>query len=171
VTISDVTISGFKTGVAGDDYTANRVEVTALKDDGFVIGSNVTVQSVWCHDLTPESGAHSDCVQIQSGEVNMAVRDSWLDPGGNGVANSAVFAAPDLGPSSDGPLLISNNVLGGGNYSLYCVDGAEGRFLIGNISILNNRFIRDATYGPVRVNVPVIWRNNAWVDTGASVEI
>jgi hypothetical protein len=169
VTIEDTTITGYRFGVTGDNYTAIRVEVTGLKEDGFILGSHVTVDSSWCHDFVPESGAHSDCAQLQSGETNVIVRDSWFDPGSGG--NSAIFIAPDLGPDSNGPVSISGNVFGGGNFSLYCVDGANGKYHIRNILVVNNKFIRNATYGPADVNVAVTWEGNGWADSGALIPV
>ena len=173
VTVTDTTLTGFDYGIAGDNYTATRVEVTALQGDGFVLGSNTTIDSSWCHDLTPGTGAHADCAQLQSGENNVTVRNSWLDPGKGGAVqpNSALFLAPDLGPSSNGPLTIANNVLGGGNFTMQCVDGNNGEYFIKTINITGNRFLRDSQYGPARINVPVNASDNVWADTGKPIPI
>ena len=165
LTIQDSTIKGFDNSLAGDNYTATRLEVTAANDDGFKIGDNVTIQDSWCHDLAVAPGAHSDCGQVQTGVRNVVIRGNWLDPS-NPNANSALFLAPDLGPSSPGPLLIENNTLGGGNYSLYCVDGNNGQYYITSITIRNNRFLSDAGYGPMRVNVSVTASGNVMAATG-----
>ncbi|MGX7678035.1 DUF4082 domain-containing protein [Jatrophihabitans sp. DSM 45814] len=164
-TITDTTVSGGENGIGGDNYTATRVEVTNLSDDGFKLGNNVHVDQSWCHDMTPTTQAHADCGQMQAGVTNMSVTNSWFDGG----RNSALFLAPDLGPSSNGPVLINNNVLGNGNYSLYCVDGNNGEYIVKNITITNNRFLRLSNYGPATVNVPVTASNNTWFDTGKSI--
>jgi hypothetical protein len=163
--ISDSTVRDSSNGIGGDNYTATRVEVTNLADDGFKLGNNVHVDQSWCHDLTPSSQAHADCGQMQAGVTNMSVTNSWFDGG----RNSALFIAPDLGPSSNGPVLIDNNVLGNGNYSLYCVDGNDGEYIVKNITITNNRFLNTAQYGPATVNVPVTASNNTWFSTGKSI--
>ena len=89
------------------------------------------------------------------------MRYNWFDPGAR-IGNSALFLAPDLGPSSNGPLTIQGNVLGGGNYALFCVDGNNGRYYEKHITISYNRFIRDSKYGPFMVNVPVTATHNIW---------
>jgi Domain of unknown function (DUF4082) len=165
LTISDSTIRGADDGIEGDNYTAARVEVTKLGSDGFKLGNNVHITQAYCHDMSPTPSAHADCVQMQNGVVNSSVTNSWLDGG----RNSALFLAPDLGPSSNGPVTISGNVLGNGNYTLYCVDGNNGQYFVKNISIINNRFLRDAQYGPDDINVPVTASNNTWYDTGKPV--
>jgi hypothetical protein len=165
LTISDSTISGGANGIGGDNYTATGVEVTQLTDDGFKLGNNVHVDRSWCHDLSPSTEAHADCGQMQAGVTNMSVTNSWFVGG----RNSALFLAPDLGPNADGPVTIDNNVLDGGNYTLYCVDGNNGEYIVKNISITNNRFMRDYQYGPATVNVPITSSGNVWYDSGKPV--
>jgi hypothetical protein len=164
LTIQDSTVSGFDNSVVGDNYTATRIEVTKANEDGFKIGSNVTIQNSWCHDLVVSAGAHSDCGQVQSGIRNATIKGNWFDPG-NPDANSALFLAPDLGPSAPGPLVVENNVLGGGNYTVQCVDGDNGKYLIADISILNNVFLPNSRYGPLRVNVKAVVSGNTMQDT------
>jgi Domain of unknown function (DUF4082) len=163
--VSNSTLEGADNGMAGDNYTATRVEVTKLGSDGFKLGNNVHIDQAWCHDMSPVPGAHADCVQMQNGVVNSSVTNSWLVDGDN----AAIFLAPDLGPSSNGPVTIDNNVLDYGSYSLYCVDGNNGEYYVKNITITNNRFMHHARYGPADVNVPVTASNNLWFDTGTSI--
>jgi len=167
LTITQSTISGFSDGIGGDNYTATLLEVTKLKDDGFKLGSNVHVDHSWCHDMAPEAGAHADCGQMQAGEVNLSVTNSWFDGG----SNSALFIAPDLGPSSNGPVTISGNVLGNGNYTLFCVDGNNGQYFVKNIAITNNQFLKSSQYGPDRINVPVTASGNTWFGTNTAVSM
>jgi hypothetical protein len=167
LTVTDTTVTGFDNSIGGDNYTATRVEVTKANYDGFKIGNDVTIQDSWCHDLVVVPGAHSDCGQVQSGVVNVMIRRNWFDAGTN--ANSGLFLAPDLGPSSAGPLVVENNVLGGGNYVLQCVDGADGRYFISNITIRGNHFLRDSWYGPIRFNVLILFSGNVYQDTGLPI--
>jgi membrane-associated protease RseP (regulator of RpoE activity) len=168
LTIQNSTISGFENSMAGDNYATSGLEVTASSDDGFKIGSNVSIVGSWCHDLATANGAHADCGQIQSGVKNVVIQGNWFDPGSSS-ANSALFIAPDLGPSGAGPLLVEGNVLGGGNYSLFCVDGDNGRFFISGITVRNNSFLRNSNYGPMRINVQAQVLGNVWKDTNSAV--
>lgn len=170
LTIQDTTITGFENALAGDNYTAAGLDVSATTDDGFKIGSNVSIVDSWCHDLATAPGAHADCGQVQSGISNVVIRGNWFDPGNKG-ANAALFIAPDLGPSGSGPLLVEGNVFGGGNYSLFCVDGDNRRYYISGITLRNNRFLRNSNYGPIRVNVQALVSGNTWRDTGAAITI
>lgn len=166
--LEDTTITGFDTSVGGDNYTATRVEVTRGFSDGFKIGDNVTIQDSWCHDMTPAEGAHADCGQVQSGIRNATIRRNWFDVG-NVDGNAALFMAPDLGPSSPGPLVVENNVLGGGNFTLQCVDGDNGNYFIDDITIRNNEFLRNSNYGPMRINVPATVSGNVYQDNKEEV--
>ena len=168
LTLEHTTIRGFDDSIGGDNYTATLVEVTGANSDGFKIGSNVTIQDSWCHDLLVMSGAHSDCGQVQSGVANVMIRRNWLDADTDN-SNSALFLAPDLGPNGPGPLVVENNVLGGGNYTLQCVDGADGLYLINGIRIQGNKFLRNSQYGPIRLNVALLFLGNSYFDNGLPI--
>jgi hypothetical protein len=167
VAIYDSEITGFANGIAQDNWSAHRVDLHGMAEDGVKLGSNVTLESSWIHDLTPEPGAHADGAQMQTGVRNVIVRNNVIDAtvdGGPG-GNSAIFLAPDLGPSTEGPVLVRDNYLDGGNYVLYCVDGADGQYTVGNVTIRSNRFGRNFRDGPASVNVPIAEAANVWADT------
>lgn len=168
--VRDTTIEGFDNSIAGDGYTAQRVEVTGATGDGFKVGSNVTIVDSWCHDLTPNPGAHADCAQIQSGVTNVTIRGNWMDPT-HDDANAALFVSPDLGPSSAGPVVIDRNLLGGGNFSLFVVDGNYGEFFIDNIVVNGNTFAPNSRYGPITTNVPVTGAGNTMLGDGSAVPL
>lgn len=167
VTITDSEIAGFENAIAGGGWTAHRLDIHSVTGDGVKVGSDVTLDTSWIHDLDPAPGAHADGVQMQSGVVNLVITGNTIDVGPD--ANSAIFLAPDLGPSTAGPVTVNGNWLDGGGYSLFCVDGASGRYFVDDISITNNRFGSQSRYGPVRINVPVTMSGN--VDaSGAAVQ-
>jgi len=164
LTISDSTFSYTDNGLRGDNYTATRIEVTKLTSDGFKLGNNDHIDQAWCHDFVPASWAHSDCVQEETGIVNSSVTNSYLVGG----SDSAIILKPDLGGSTAGPVLVNNNVLGNGNYTLYAVPGSNGA-VENNVTITNNRFLHTGYYGPQSIEVPVTASNNTWIDTGQSI--
>lgn len=131
------------------------------------LGSDVLLEDSWIHDLAPAPGAHADGGQVQSGVTNTTVRHNVIDLGSTPAANAALFLAPDLGPSTNGPLVIEGNRLNGGNYIVFCVDGANGRYLIREISFTGNRFGNDFRYGRSNVNVPISHADNVIESSGA----
>ena len=169
VTITDTEISGFENAIAGDSWVATRVNIHSVYGDGVKFGDNVTLQDSWIHDVTPAADAHADGGQLQGGVRNLVIKNNVIDMSSAPSANSALFIAPDLGPSTSGPVTIDGNWLDGGNYSLFCVDGNNGQYFVKNISIINNKFGRGAAYGPSRINVPVTQSGNVWADTGAQL--
>ncbi len=171
VTIYDSEIYGFENAIGFDNWTAVRVNIHGTYGDGVKLGSNVTLQDSWIHDLTPAAGAHSDGGQMQSGVTNLVVRNNVIDLASTPNANAALFLAPDLGPSTAGPVTIEGNWLDGGNYTLFCVDGNNGQYLVGNMKFLGNKFGRHSSYGPSRVNVPITQSGNVWADTGAALSL
>jgi hypothetical protein len=172
VTVSDTEVYGFRNGIGFDNWAAYRIDLHDVSDDGVKLGSNVVLEDSWIHDLTPAADAHADGGQMQGGSRNLVVRGNVIDvtSRGGSLGNAALFLAPDLGPSSDGPVVIADNWLNGGNYTLYCVDGNNGEFYVRNIAITGNRFGRDFNYGPATVNVPVHQDGNVYDDTGEPVQ-
>ena len=172
VTIEDSEIYGFENGIGYDNWTATRVDIHGLTDDGVKLGDNATLQDSWIHDMTPSADAHADGGQMQGGSRNVVVRHNVIDmANGREFGNAALFIAPDLGPSSDGPVTITGNWLNGGNYTVFCVDGNNGQYFVKNITFTNNRFGRQSNYGPSRVNVPITQSGNVWDDTGAALRL
>jgi hypothetical protein len=167
VRIEDSEIAGgyHTAGVGYDNWTALRLDVHNVPDDGFKLGDNTLLADSWLHDFTPEQNAHADGVQMQSGVVNATIRHNTIDIAGN----AALFLAPDLGPSTDGPLLVENNILGGGNYTLFNVDGNNGQYTVANITIRNNKFLHDARFGSVLQNVPSAWTDNVYADSSEAI--
>ena len=172
VVIEDSEIYGFANGIGFSNWTARRINLHGMSDDGVKLGDNVTLEDSWIHDMTPSAGAHADGGQMQNGVRNLVVRHNTIDMvNGRELGNAALFIAPDLGPSTNGPVLITDNWLNGGNYTLYCVDGNNGQYFVDNITITNNRFGRDSNYGPATVNVPITQSGNVWADTGAALRL
>lgn len=173
VQIVDSEIYGFANGIGFNNWTAIRVNLHGVTDDGVKLGSNVRLQDSWIHDMTPGAGAHADGGQMQNGVTNLVVTHNNIDMAGTSgeLGNAALFLAPDLGPSSAGPVTVTNNWLAGGNYTLYCVDGNNGQYFVKNITITGNRFAREFRYGPATVNVPITQSGNVWDDTGAPLKL
>lgn len=173
LTITDSQIVDFENGIVGNSVTARRVEIVGMTGDGIKLGSDVLIADSWIHGFNPAEGAHCDGMQMQSGERGVTVRHNTIEmfnesTGSNG--NSAVFIAPDLGPDSDGPVVVTQNLLDGGNYSVFILDGRHGQYHVHNVSLTDNRFGRHSRYGPLRISVPAAISGNTWADTGGLIE-
>jgi Right handed beta helix region len=160
VTISDSEISDFENGIAGGSWRAFRLDLHGMTGDGVKLGSDVQLSDSWIHDLTPARGAHADGGQMETGVRNLLLTGNTIDVSASGRGNAALFLAPDLGPSTRGPVTIRNNYLDGGNFTVFCLDGNDGQYRVRNISITDNVFGDHHRYGRKRVNVPVVWTGN-----------
>ena len=173
VTVSDSElVGGSVAGIGFDHWSALRVDVHGSHGDGVKLGSHTLLQDSWVHDLVPDPGAHADGGQLQGGETDVTIRHDRIDVAGADT-NAALFLAPDLGPDGAGPVTIEDNLFGGGNYTVFMVDGGNGTYHQRGYRVRGNRFLRTARYGPVRVNEPAasidLWSGNVWDDTGAPV--
>ncbi len=115
-------------GIDGGGFTARRVDISRC-ENGLPVHRDVTVEDSWVHDLVPTSvaGAHSDGAQLFGGTNIVLRHNTILVPGANAAITRNVA---DNTPS----ILIENNFLGGGTYTLYCPYGP------GSFQVRNNRF-------------------------------
>ena len=170
VKIVDSELYGFsEAAIVFDNWSAERVDIHSVGSDGVKFGDNTTLRDSFLHGFTPTPGAHADGGQLQNGVTNVTITHNTIV----GASNAALFMAPDLGPSRPGPVVIDGNLLDGGNYTVYIVDGSDGKYHQKGYSVTNNRFRRGARYGPLSVNEPgssfTAWSGNVWDDTGQPI--
>src|ERR1044072_1356963 len=65
VTIRDTSIHGDYTdaGISYHNWTAERVTITGMTNDGAKVGNNVTIRHSTIDDFAPSEGAHADGLQ------------------------------------------------------------------------------------------------------------
>lgn len=169
-TIEDSEITGSAAGaVWGENYTLLRNNIHDFHGDGMKLGDNDTVQDNWIHDATTQGGQHCDGMQLEVGASNVVIRHNNVDPDEDG-SNSAVFIKNDLGPNNTvGPVIIDDNLLGGGGFTLYVYKGSSG-LKQGGVHVTDNRFLQDGFYGPVATNyTPAEWSGNVYDNNGANI--
>lgn len=169
-TITDTEIYGFAVGLSYGNFTALRVDIHDITYDGIKLSSNASVRDSWIHAPQPNADAHWDGIQVQNGVVNTTISGNNID-GGAADTNSALFLTPDLGPSTDGPLTVTGNWLGGGNFTVAILDGNNGRYFIKTIIVRDNRFTTKGKYGYSNVNVPISQSGNVVDATGAPLAL
>ena len=141
--------------ISGNSWTALRVNIHSQQSDGVKLGSNCWLQDSFVHDFTPSAGSHADGGQMQNGVHHLTVRHNTILMGTSKADNSALMFSPDLGPSGAGPVLVADNLLGGGGITLRIVDGNNGQFHQTGYTVSGNRFVPDAIYQEVRVGEPL----------------
>jgi len=173
VTIQDCEMTNFAgSAVRWSDYVALRCDVHSFSGDGFKGSDNTTLQDSWIHDFQPAPTAHADGIQTESGATDLVIQHNTIDAAVAGT-NSAIFLKNDLGTGdTPGPVLIDNNLISGGNYTLYAIPGGSG-FLMEGITVTNNHFVRgSAQYGAVDVAMTIdTWSGNVYSDNGEVITL
>ncbi|GAA3554055.1 hypothetical protein GCM10022222_42160 [Amycolatopsis ultiminotia] len=152
VRIEDTVITGDYTdaGISYGNWSAVRVEISEMTNDGAKLGPHTTITDSWIHDFAPAPGAHSDGLQLTEDVGDIVVKNNRIDIGTGEGANAAVFLSPDIGSEnpSAGPIRIEGNTLGGGGYTFYSVGGMHGARLQ-DVTLTGNTFRRDARFGAI----------------------
>jgi chitodextrinase len=153
---SEITCNDRQSGAAvGEaDFTVRRVEITHC-ENGFDLNQNILVEDSFIHDLYTDSvnhmdGAQEGCGHWQPGYTGPSCAAGYA-PGTLNITfrhNTiyAVSASGEFGtsayisnrtPNQDHNVLIENNLMAGGAYTLYCQqDGQTGD----NYRVINNHF-------------------------------
>lgn len=155
---SDGTGKGTRATAVGDNnFIARRLNIHGC-ENGFDVDVDVTIQDNWIHDLTDDPEAHTDGIQFAIGR-NVLVEHNAIYV----IGTSAIISHPT---AMDG-VVIRDNLLAGGAFTLYCP-----REHSNDVHIVGNRFSR--TLYP-RGGAYGVWtdchriaelRDNVWDDTG-----
>ncbi len=152
VRIEDTVITGDygEAGIAYGNWSAIRVEITGMSNDGAKLGPHSSITDSWIHDFKPSPGAHSDGLQLVEDVGDVVIKNNRIEIGTGEGANAAIFLSPDIGPDHPGagPVVVEGNTLGGGGYTFYSVGGQEGARLH-DVTFTGNTFLPDAKYGPI----------------------
>lgn len=139
-------------------------------------GDDVLIQDSLINNACFYASDHLDAIQFYDpgGVLSATLQHNYIDirpVNGGGFGNAAIFWA-DF-PGSGSRLNVYNNMLIGGNYTLYGLDAHASSGVV--IDVSGNRFLRNQyNYGPCALSnsVPyngtsgVIWNNNAFSDGG-----
>ena len=142
------------------NYTARRLNIHGGAD-GLKADSNVLIEDCWIHDLRNGPGQHNDGVQSTGGD-GVTIRHNAI----SGGSNSCVQTGDENARTED--LTIECNWLYGGGWTLNI--RGTGATAPKNTKILNNRFGRDAGYGPWALDDPApTIVGNVYDDDGAPI--
>jgi hypothetical protein len=117
------------TGVSDSNVIALRLNVHGC-ENGFSLDSSVQVSDTYVHDLYTGGGGHPDAVEMEGGS-GITVSHNTLYAGVGG--NSAIITDP----SKMSNVTISDNLMAGGAYTLYCPRDSSS-----NVRVVNNRVSR-----------------------------
>lgn len=163
VRVEDTTLTGDfpQAAIAGDRWSGARVEVVGVTHDGVHLGAGARLRNSSLHDFAPAPGTEPHGAVVL-GDADLLVEDNRIVLGeGIGRGSAVLLAAEGPAARGAGPVVIRGNVLGGGRYSLH-----QTTVEAGDVRITDNRFLRDAEQGPLRVSNGAVLADNSYVDGG-----
>jgi hypothetical protein len=149
------------TGIGDDDVTARRLNIHGC-ENGFSMDSNLDVRDSYIHDLWNGGASHTDGIELEGG-TNITIMHNTIY-GGSGT--SAIIT----NPTRMSNVLISDNLMAGGAYTLYCPRDSST-----DVRVLRNHFSTKfyptgGAYGPWDACDKVAQRSdNVWDGTGQPV--
>lgn len=157
----------------GGDITVRRTEISQVSDGVATVQG--TIEDNYLHDPKVFQGDHVDMIQstgnAPSGKSLTIRHNTIINTQGQ---TSVIALFQDFGVPHD--VLITQNYIAGGGWSIYGGDGDKGTPT--NIRITNNTFGRDV-FPNCGVNGPIaywphggsgnVWSGNVWAGSGAAV--
>lgn len=143
---SEITCNGTNgNGVGEGDFTLTRVDLHDC-ENGCDMNRDVLIEDTWIHDLSSVGGdPHEDGCQMGFGHfegatlvdsvVRITFRHNRIE-GVNNTGGNATSAIISYSKTED--ILIEENLLTGGSYTLYCSQGPGATST--NFQVLNNHF-------------------------------
>jgi hypothetical protein len=137
-------VGSCEAAIAFSNYTARRVHISGCAD-GAKAFSNTTIADSYIADRYRTSGSHNDGIQSSGGQ-NILIRHNTV----LGPYKKSTSAIKVTGEQNDlANVLIENNYLSGGAYSLYTTEGNSHRAT--NIDVVGNTFETGSSlYGDIR---------------------
>ena len=157
------------TGVGGSGFTVRRTEIFGCENNVWA-NRNIVIEDNYIHDPIPCCGPgdpHTDSVQLPNGGSNITIRHNRIYGGylsRSNFGNSAIT----MGNASG--VLVNDNILAGGGYTVYCGTGLP------LLTVTNNRFSRVFVstvggFGPSSVCSDDIQSGNVYHETGKPLNL
>jgi len=148
--------------VGGSGMTIRRMNCSGA-GDGVKLGSSSTMTDSYIHDLGTGPESHNDGCELGSKDVTVR-HNTILNAQGQ---TAAVFIGASA-PSTN--ILVEDNVLAGGGYTVYGPDPGSSNVRVVNNKFSTRYFAKGGSYGPVaywKTGSGNEWSGNTWMD-GAS---
>lgn len=136
VLLEDVEIScANNPGTAVGDFnvTVRRANIHSC-ENGFDVDGEITVEDSYLHDLynNPQIDTHTDGLQITPVGANIVIRHNTIYMGDG----NAAIITPRVSAGVVDNVLIEDNLMAGGGYTLYCEQDGPAT----NYRVINNHF-------------------------------
>ena len=167
--IKNVTVVGQGSGCsravepAAGPTTMDAMNISGC-EDGVEMYNNDVLQNSYIHDLAFFDGSHNDGVQQNGGSGDVVKHNTIFNPRNQ---TSCVNFNTDFGPISD--ITITDNLLDGGNFTVYSRASSTGGSDPTGVSVTNNHFGGADVYGLLSADGSVSWSGNVSDSTGQAV--
>jgi hypothetical protein len=139
--IEDTTVvGGTSKSVYGENMTLRRVNLSG-GSDALQLGKNTVIEDSYLHDMSSLPGAHNDAIQSTGGS-NVVIRGNTIQ-GPYQEQTSAIIIQTNFRPIED--VLIEDNFLSGGAYTLYSNDRNNGYGPPRNVQVKDNVFEKNSS--------------------------
>lgn len=170
--IQDTEIDGMDnisgdSAVGGYNYTLLRCNIHNTVD-GIKAGDNTVIQDCYIHDMAQFQDSHNDGIQcLGTTSLQIIHNTIILEDGATSAIILSTGSADDMRN-----ILINDNLLGGGAYTVYggYQAGIDTLSKVSNIQITNNMFTtqifpNSGAFGPLTSrSSPVVVTGNKWYD-------
>jgi len=126
--------------------------------------NNDVLENSYIHDLAFFGGSHNDGVQQNGGHNDVVRHNTIFNPHNQ---TSCVNFTTDFGPISN--ILITGNLLNGGNYTVYSRASSTGGSAPTGVSVTDNHFGSADVFGLLTADGSVAWSGNVADATGQAV--
>jgi hypothetical protein len=144
LTITDVEVDcedTNATGIASYGFVATRVKVHGC-ENGFAIDNDATVQDSYLYDFYVGEAGHTDGIQLAGG-ANVTMTHNTIFNLSDGGTSAII--SPDSGMSN---VVVSDNLMTGGAYTLYCPRDSSSNFRVTGNRISTLFGAKGGAYGP-----------------------
>jgi hypothetical protein len=145
------------TGLSDTNVTARRLNIHGC-ENGFDINASFTVADSYVHDLFQSSEAHTDGIQLAGG-ADISINHNTIFAN-NG--NSAIISAR----SDNSDVVVSNNLMAGGAYTLFCPRETSQNFRVIGNRVASLFYPKGGAFGPwTECEKVAEVRGNVWDQT------
>jgi len=144
LTITDVEVDcedTNATGIAAYGFVATRVKVHGC-ENGFAIDNDATVRDSYMYDFYVGEAGHTDGIQLAGG-ANVTMTHNTIFNLSDGGTSAII--SPDSGMSN---VVVSDNLMTGGAYTLYCPRDSSSDFRVTGNRISTLFGVNGGAYGP-----------------------
>lgn len=149
-------------GILGGRIMVLRTNISGCEDGIYLIDSGATIRDTFIHDLMASATAHNDGIQVGGPGSNVTLEHNTVFA----IDTSAIQYCNNTGCPTESNVLIRDNLLAGGGWTIYCPKNPTVNFQIVNNKFSTRFSAKIGSYGPSTDCEGEIWSGNVVYETG-----